>query len=774
MSIERFAAADAALKAGKQEEGIRLIEQELEKDQKAPAPLYRNFTAMLVRRQSYDQAERWAAKGVELHPKEYELWNILGVAQRRLKKYDAAIKSLRQAEKINPKNTSALSNRGNVHNDMRDGPAAVEVFTKLVRLQPTSAELQRSLGRAHWFSGDFEKALMRINLSVKLKTDYVDGWLDLAAVTAEYKGFDQALAVLEQASSAVKDDTRLIEARVTAMRRAGQLRQAEAYLLGLRDRYDDQAWLHYHLGGVLGDYDRPRGNEHLEKAVELAPDRFDYRVALIESLGRSRYGSEADHLERSYVLLKDALTPETELSPSALKVTMEILIRLADYDAADRLGSFSEIGHKWADAGKHTALLGHLSRVVTPEDRLDLVEMHRKWGRAVIKAAERRPVVRPVARAANRKMRVGFMSSDLRHHPVAYFALPLLQHYDRNKFEVYCYSYYEGREDALQKQITSFVDAFRWRQDISDHDAAQLIANDQLDILIELGGSTHMNKLGVMAFKPAPLLASWLGYPHSAGLETIDYIILDPHLAPSDPRLLIERPLLMPKTWLALADQIFTERHQIEEGLPAERTGAITFGTANNPHKYSEGMLRAWARIVRDVPGSRFMFIRPEGGSSSFRRNIQAAFAKEGVDSERVTFRAVRGDHMRYYNEIDISLDPFPLTGGTSTCEALWMGVPVVNLRGEALFERLSGSILTNVGLSELIAEDQQAYHAIALSLAADRQQRLELRKTLRERMKNSPLGRTEAFAEDFYAMIEGAVRGENIQRAVLEAQVGS
>ncbi len=762
MSIERFAAAEAALKAGDSDEGIRLITEELERDPKAPVGIYRNFASMLFRRNDFVKADRWASAGVALYPKDYDLWNILGVSQRRQKKYDSAIKSLKQAERINPKNTSALQNRGNIYNDLRNGPPAIEVFTKLVRLQPSSAEIQRSLGRGYWYSGDFDKAIIRMNLALKLKSDYADAWLDLAAVTADAKGYGDALVILDQALATTPTETRLMEARVTSLRRTGRLRDAEAYLIGLLGDYGEQAWLHYQLGGVISDYDRRRGNDHLEKAVSLAPDNLGYRIALIESLARSRHGDEAAHLERAYTLLKDVLPPDTDLNPAGLKVSFEVLIRLADYEAAETLGTFAEVGRTWAESGKHTALFGLLARMSTPEDRLELVNMHRIWGDAVTKAARKWPLSRPEPRAPNGKIRVGFMSSDLRRHPVAYFALPLFEHYDRSRFEVYCYSYYEGQEDPLQKSIGEFVDAFRWRQDMSEHAAAQMIADDQLDILIELGGSTHMNKLGVMAFKPAPLQASWLGYPHSAGPSTIDYIVLDPYLVPTDSKLLIEKPLLMPKSWLALASQIFTEAHAINEMLPEDRNGYITFGTANNPHKYSKRLLQAWARVVRDVPNSRFEFIRPEGNAPSFKRNIEQIFEAEGVSADRLVFRAVRGTHMQHYNDVDITLDPFPLTGGTSTCEALWMGVPVVNLRGEALPERLSGSILSNLGLKHHIADTLEAYHAIAVTLAADRTQRQDLRSNLRQRMKDSPLGQTDAFAQDFYDMVEGAVRAGN------------
>jgi predicted O-linked N-acetylglucosamine transferase (SPINDLY family) len=760
MSIERFASAEALLRAGNQEEGLRLIEQELERDPNAPPAVYRTFTAMLFRRDAYADAERWATTGLELHSKDYDLWNILGVAQRRQKKYDTAIKSLRQAEKINPKNASAISNRGNVYNDMRDGPAAVEIFTKLVRLQPSSAELQRSLGRGLWYSGDLIKALMRFNLAVKLKPNFVDGWLDLAAVTSEHKGFPEAITILDQAIATIPNAPRLHEARVTSLRRSGRLRDAEAYLTSLRDRYDDEAWLHYQLGGVISDYDRYRGNAHMERALDLAPDNFEYRVALIESLARSRHGDESENLERAYQILKGVLTPDRELGAASLKVASEVLVRLADYGAVDALGSFASVGRKWAEAGKHTALLGHLARIRSDEDRSELLDMHRLWGRDVKKTADRFPLRRPPMRPSNGKTRIGFMSSDLRNHPVAYFAMPLFEHLDRSRFEVFCYSYYQGESaDGTQEFITDRVDGFRWVKDINEHDAAQMIANDQLDILIELGGSTHMNKLGVMAYKPAPLQASWLGYPHSAGIETIDHLILDPYVAPSNRELLVEDALLMPKSWIAMGERAFPER-PITEGIPEQRNGFLTFGTANNPYKYSYEMVRTWAKVTASVQNARFMFVRPEGGAPSFRENIAAIFAEEGVGIDRLRFEDIRGAHMPFYNDIDISLDTFPQTGGTTTCESLWMGVPTVTLVGEAMFERLSYSILNNAGLGDLCATTQEEFVAIARKLAADAERRRILRTELRGMLKTSPLGQTKQFAADFYEMIAGAVAG--------------
>jgi predicted O-linked N-acetylglucosamine transferase (SPINDLY family) len=761
MSIDRFAQAQAALQAGDVEEAIALTEAELTADPKAPVAVYRNFATLLFRRQMYAQAERWAQAGVELYSRDFDLWNLLGVACRRQEKFEAALKALAQAEKINPKNTSALSNKGNIFNDMKNGPAAVDVFTKLVRIQPSSAEFQRALGVAFRHSGDLAKASIRFNLATKLKPDFQDAWLDLTAVTAELNGPVDTISVFDRAIAAMPSSVRLKEAKALALRRSNRLRETEAYLAELLTEFGDLAWIHYQIGGVISDYDRLRANIHFEKAIELDPSKFDYRMALSESLGRSRHGDESENLERAYQVLNEGLELQgmsERLAAGPLKVALEIIVRLADYDRADTLGTFSEVGDSWIDAGKHTAMLSHLARVKTPENRHELVEMHRRWGRKVLDTVKKWPLSYPAPRAPNGKIRLGFMSSDLRGHPVAYFAMPLFEHYDRSRFEIYCYSYYEGATaDALQAKITELVDTFRWEKDANDHSAAQLIANDQLDMLIELGGSTHMNKLNVMAFKPAPLQASWLGYPHSAGLENIDHLILDPYVAPSDRSLVIEEPLLMPKSWIAMGERAFPER-PITEGTPEERNGFLTFGTANNPYKYSREMVKAWARVTAAVPGARFIFVRPEGGAPSFRKNILALFAAEGVPEDRVRFEDIRGAHMPFYNDIDISLDTFPQTGGTTTCEALWMGVPVVTLVGEAMFERLSYSILTNAGLGDLCARDEDEYLKAALTLAGDPERRKMLRTGLRGMLKASPLGQTKQFAVDFYEMIEGAV----------------
>jgi protein O-GlcNAc transferase len=757
---ERLAAAQAALNSGHAAEAIENLVAAVEADPAQAAVVYRTLLVQLYRAGRYAEGVRWGQAGVERFPRDFELWNTLGVMLRRLKRLPEALQALDTATKINPNNAAGQTNRGNVLLDLRDFPRAEQLYTKLARADPRNPEYQRQLGRALAGQGKREAGLMRLRQAVALKKDFVDGWLDLIGLFNEELRSSEAEELADKALAANPGSTRLMEAKVAVIRRSGNLRRAEAYMQTLLPQHPDAAWLHYQMGAAVTEYDRERGNVHLRKAVELDPDNLDARFILIESLERTRTGDEGANIEEAYRLAKAAVAQGlADFTPSHLKISYEVFVRVCAFDELEKLGTLKDLGRAWAEANKHTAFLKLLGQVRTYEDRLDLLEDHRIWGRAAEARAAAHPVKRSPPRPADGRIRLGFLSSDLRRHPVGYFALPLFEHIDRERFDVYCYSFYQGALDPIQEFITQQVTAYRWNPDIGSPGAAQMIADDRLDVLIELGGSTHMNRLDVMAYRAAPVQASWLGYPHSAGLSTIDYLICDPYTAPPQRELLIEKPLMMPKSWIALGRMVFSESHVIAPGLPQDRHGVITFGTANNPHKYNPEMFRVWAQVLQATPNSRFMFVRPEGGSEGFRRNVLAHFAAGGIAAERIVFNTVRGLHMPQYNEIDITLDTFPLTGGTTTTEALWMGVPVISLIGEAFFERLSASIMASAGVADMATADKEEYVRIATALAADRARRLELRHGLRDLIKAGPLGQTEQFARDFYDMVAGAVR---------------
>ncbi len=753
----RLTAANAAFAQGRKGEAIDHIIAALNDGVPGTAEIYGVLLRNLIQLQRYADGLPWGAKAVAEFPKNYNFLNYFGVILRRTGQLTEALKMFDQAIRLKPNDASALVNKGNVYNDLQNGAAAEAIFVKLVRRDPRNSELQRGLGRALWSQRKFDPAAVRLRQATTLDKANLDAWLDLSSLLADSGDFSAGLAVIDAGLQANPDHPRLLHGQMTMLRRLGRGQETLPILRSMEARFGQQAWYHNELGRVLGETGHPATNDHFRRAVELEPGNLTFAAALAESLDRTRTGDEAANIEESYRVLKQGLATGKPDAPLT-KVVLEVLTRSADYDATEVLGGFSAICDRFEEIGQHPPLT-LMGRIKGQDDRLRLLKAHAHWGDRILDRARRNPISRPATARTGGKIRLGIMSSDLRSHPVAYFAWPLFEHADRDRFEIYCYSWFRGEETPAQSKLASMVDGFRWRPFISDHDAAQMIAEDQLDILFELGGTTHMNKLDVMAWKPARLTASWLGYPHSAGLRNIDHLMVDPFLSPPDKGLLLEQPLVMPKSWIAMSEMAFPDSHVIDPVAPVHRHGGITFGTANNPYKYNPEMLRTWARVLARVPGSRFLFVRPEGASPSFVRNIVARFVAEGIAAERIAFRPVRGLHIPHYNEIDIALDTFPQTGGTTTCEAAWMGVPTVSLTGEALFERLSHSILQNAGLGDLCATTPDDYVEIAVRLADDTARIQSLRTGLREQLRFSPLGQTRQFAADFYDLVARTVR---------------
>ena len=742
-------------------ESVQILNQHFQELQQKNQPIsfaeLLQFSRLLITTGRPAEAIANIREALKSQPRNYDLWNMLGVALRRLGKSEEALQTYDNAIKIDGKNTSAVLNRANTLLDLNRAVEAAAIYGQLVRLNPKSHEFQRLLGTAYVKMGDLPKAVARFETALRLKPDDIVSWIDRIKVATDFEKHAEAFELVEKALVKLPNNHRLIEARIMVLRRGGRFKEAEALLEARIAEAPDDAWAHFQYAETVARFDREKGNFHYKKAVELQPDNAIYWMNYANSLDRSRYGNEAEHIQAGYEAVIKAMSFGT-LPSRFVRMARNILVRIGRFDLVEKLGTFKELGRTWAGESLHDALHYHLARVETPEDRYEILEQHRIWGRIEQAKANLNPISTPPILQKRSKIRLGLMSSDLRNHPVAYFAMPLFEFIDYNKFEVYCYSWSRNDPDQVQKYIETRVDKFHWHKAIADRDAAELIANDKVDMLFELGSSTDMNKLEVMAYRPAPIQASWLGYPHSAGLETIDYILVDPFINPTDPALLIEKPFIMPTSWVAMGNLGFNEQEAINSIIPSQRNGFVTYGTANNPYKYSPTVLATWAKITAATPGAKFMFVRPESGVPAFKEFMAAAFEKEGVDKDRLIFTAVRGRHMRWYNEMDISLDTFPQTGGTTTCESMFMGVPVISLVGPAFFERLSYSNLSNAGLGDLACFSIDEYIRKALQLAGDTERRKLLRTGLRIDIKDRPLGQAHVFARDFYEMVEKTV----------------
>ncbi|MBK8174420.1 MAG: tetratricopeptide repeat protein [Rhodospirillales bacterium] len=714
-----------------------------------------NYAAALSDAGENAHAERLLREVLSQRPRQFDLTNLLGVVLKRSGKLDEAIQFFEQARKLDGKSLSPWVNLGNTWLLLGNPRKAQDAFARVVRLAPKDPEHWRLLGVSQQRCGAVVEARRSFERGHTLNPRDTRVAGDLIEILIETGEFDKALALIARTRQLTPNDARFDIAEARVLRRLGRTDEARERLEQILTIHPDDERALFALARFIEKEDRQAANGYFRRALAAKPNSIEIAAALCESLNRSRYGDEAAHIEESYqiaVSIADRCGRHARFEARTLR---GVFARCVDFDRIDCAGSLEDLAPTWIAGCFLSAFHLELAQARSAEDRYRLVDWHRDLGDVLQRRIPRRPVAPAIGGRA--KMRVGFMSSDLRAHPVTYFALPLLDFYDRDRFEVFCYSFYERQRDDVQAAIEGRVDGFRWWPRRPEAEVAEGIAADDLDILFELGGSTEMNKLEVMAYKPAPIGASWLGYPHSSGLTSIDYILVDPFIKPEDPKLLVEKPFELPETWVALGRLGFVDVPIIGT-IPQERKGHITFGTMNNPYKYTPQCVDAWARIMAATPGSRFLFVRPEGGVPAFRRNIEAAFAKRGIEPERIEYTAVRGSHLPHYNDIDIALDTFPHVGGTTTCETLWMGVPVVSLAGPAFFERLSLSNLSNAGLADLCATDIDGYIAKALELAEDRSRRRALRLRLRGQIRNHPLGQPERFSRAFYDAVERVV----------------
>ena len=426
------------------------------------------------------------------------------------------------------------------------------------------------------------------------------------------------------------------------------------------------------------------------------------------------------------------------------------LTRVCDYDRLDRI-NWWEVINQIHPGHTSTSFLQLLTLSETEDEQKLLRHAIEQWGDAQLQQAIEQPVGAfskpPIS--DQEPLRIGFISADFRDHSVARFIWPLFEHLDRSEFSLYCYSTLQTKDPWREKfeiSATKLQDV----NDLSPQQLSEVIRRDGIHVLFDLSGFTNGSRTGSLAWRAAPAQVSWLGFPGTSGLKTMDYLFLDQYLTPTNQEFITERPLQSRGTTVCFSE---IEPTPITPTIPEKQRGHLTFGTLNNTYKMTRRTIRRWASILQELPTAQFLFVRREFQSHLLRQNILKEFEREGISKERIHFYNNRLDNRHYldcYNEIDLTLDTFPVTGGTTTTDALWMGVPVVGLEGPNIHQRVCSAILHHAGHPEWIARSEQEFKQIALNLAGNQELRMQLRQSLREEIKQSPLCDSIQFASDF------------------------
>ncbi|HEX8521268.1 MAG TPA: tetratricopeptide repeat protein [Tepidisphaeraceae bacterium] len=384
-------------------------------------------------------------------------------------------------------------------------------------------------------------------------------------------------------------------------------------------------------------------------------------------------------------------------------------------------------------------------------DAAALLEEHRNWFQTCAQGLAQNVAAHGNDRCPDRRLRVGYVSTDFRDHPVGRFLLPLLANHDREKFEVVCFADGEMVDDYTHR-LRQHASAWHVTSQKTDGELYDLVRSERIDVLVDLRVHSSPNRLMVFARKPAPVQVSYLAYPGTTGLPTVDYRLTDAFLDPEGSEAFYtEQSLRLGGTYWC-----YEAHPQTPEvgALPAMRRGMITFGCLNSFAKVSGPALELWSEVLKAVPRSALLLYAPAG---AHRERVKNLFSQRGVDGNRIDFMARQplADYLRAYERVDIALDPLPFNGGTTTCDALWMGVPVVTLVGQTAVGREGASILNHAGLAEFVAATPEQYVGIAKRWAEDVEGLAGLRALMRERLRKSALLDQKSYARE----IEGAYR---------------
>ncbi|MFL5339341.1 MAG: tetratricopeptide repeat protein, partial [Gemmataceae bacterium] len=371
---------------------------------------------------------------------------------------------------------------------------------------------------------------------------------------------------------------------------------------------------------------------------------------------------------------------------------------------------------------------------------VDLLEEHRGWARQFAAVAPADPTSFPNVREPDRRLRVGYVSPDFRRHPVGRFVEPILAEHNPNRVEVFCYDEAIRMPDDVTARLRSKSHHWRITRGFSHNRFAEQVRADGIDILVDLAGHTADNRLAVLARRLAPVQATWLGYPNSTGVPAIDYLFTDAVADPPDqPAWFTEQPMRLANGFCCFAPRDDAPPVSI---LPAERNGYLTLGAPHALGKINAAVMDLWAELLKAVPSARLVIARSTLGGST-REWLRHQFAARGVADDRLELRSLasgEGEYLGVYREVDVTLDPFPWTGHTTACESLWMGVPVVTLRGQTHAGRMVASVLTHAGLADWVADSPPAYVAVVKRWAANIVGLAKLRAGLREQVRWSKL----------------------------------
>ena len=661
---------------------------------------------------------------------------------------------------------------------------AIELGEQAARAAPRTGAMHAHLAELYRVANRLPEAEAGYRKAVGLEAGNAEWWNDLGVVLQNLARDQEALSCYERALTLNPDLLQAMYNAGTVLRQQGLYRKSLAYFERAAKLRPDSEEIHGSVGNALralGMYERARGS--YERALALKPDYAEAQNGMGVLLMETGSADQAlTHFNKALVLKPD-FAEACNNRGAALAGVYRVKEAVADYRRALELkpgyaeasNNLAAILGDMAVFDETYALLAHALRhkpgyaearsnylfTLNYDPDKSAEEVFSGYRESAQKAEGARRNVKATW-DGRRKLRIGYLSPDFRHHSARHFLQPVLERHDRAAFEVNCYA--EVRIPDQQTEVYKRY-ADRWCSTVgmTDDELADRVAADGIDVLVDLAGHTLGNRLGALAKRPAPVQVSYLvGYGYTTGLTGVDWFLADRHFVPEDAQRFYSE-----KIWyldrIPLCYRPAAEMPMVGE-LPARKSGAVTFGCFSRAIRVNYKVVRLWSQILKAVPNSRLLLNTFVFADAWARDEFRSRFAAHGVEPERIELVTTRPISATWdaYRRVDITLDPFPHNAGTTLFESLWMGVPIVSLRGTISLGRFGDAILSSLGLNDWVTDSEERYFAVAVERARALDELAELRRNLRDRMGASTIrdeaGLVRALEDAYRGMARAAV----------------
>jgi len=723
----------------------------------------------------YTEVEPLAQAMTERFPLHSFAWKVLGALYRQAGRREDALAMMQKAAVLSPDDAEAYNNLSVLLRELGQLKEAQVSCLRALAIKPDYAEAHNNLGIVFQALGELSDAQTSYQKALAFKPDYAEAYNNLGVLQKALGHFEDAQASCRRAVEIRPNYAEAYNNLGIALQALGRIAEAQACYLRTLEIKPSYAEAHNNLGTVfkaLGRFDDAQAS--YQKALAIKPD---YAEAL-GNLGMlfNEAGRFAD-AQRSYQRAL-AITPDDAKLHSSLGYVLKELGYLAQAEAScrqalaiapDDAGAYSNLGIILVEQGRLAEAEASYERALAIEPdnpmfhsnllcalnftgdraRSSCLEAARRFGRQFSKPVGARFETWPCEATPVERLRVGLVSADLRHHPVGYFLESLLPYIDQTRVELIAYPS-SRNDDELTTRIKPYFTAWQATEALSDKALASRIHADGTHILLDLAGHTARNRLPVFLWKPAPIQISWLGYFATTGMAEMDYLLADAVGVPVEHRdEFTEQIAYLPDTRLC-----FTAPRDAPEisPLPALSNPYITFASFQNLAKITDSVLALWSRVLAAVPKSRLRLQNKALEDSVIRAAFDQRLRQHRIDPASVDLQGYvpRVDYLTAHGAVDFILDTFPYPGGTTTCEALWMGVPTLTLSGQTLLARQGASLLTAAGLSGWVAADEDEFVRKAQAFAADLPHLAALRAGLREQLGQTALFDAERFSRNF------------------------